>query len=70
MNDTKPWWQSKGIWGGIVAGLGVLLNIFGYEFGAEDQANLLAQIDNIMMAVGVLLGLWGRITAKAKVTSS
>lgn len=28
--ETKPWWQSRTIWTGLVGGIFALLSIFGY----------------------------------------
>lgn len=48
--ETKPFWQSRTIWGGLIAFLVSLMTTFGFElpFGAE------AMTDAVMVIVGSL----------------
>ncbi|MGR9413735.1 hypothetical protein GR211_22160 [Rhizobium leguminosarum] len=63
MNDVKGILQSKTIWGLIIAALGTLLNKYGYEVSALDQAALVDQIALVMQVVGWLVAFYGRIRA-------
>ena len=63
MTDVKSWLFSKGVWGGLIALIGVLANLFGYTFGLDDQTMLGQQIDNIVTAVGAIIGIYGRVMA-------
>lgn len=47
MNDGKPWYQSKGVWGGLVVAIGA---IYGYLTGDTAGATGLTTLG---------LGLWG-----------
>lgn len=69
MNDVKGFFASKTIWGGIIAGLGAIGSIFGFDFGAADQAAAIDAVYNIMTAVGALLAIWGRVTATKTIGS-
>lgn len=65
MNGTKAWWQSKSVWGSIVALLAGVATLAGVKLDAtlQDQlANLLTGAGEVF---GGALALYGRITAKA-----
>jgi hypothetical protein len=61
--ETQKWYQSKTIWGVVVAVIAMILKQFGKEIGAEDQANLV----NILLSVaeygGSLFAIYGRVRA-------
>lgn len=63
MQGVKNIFASTTIWGLIVTAIGFLANIMGYDFGAADQSSLQANIDKILEAVGIIIAMYGRITA-------
>jgi len=63
MNDVKPWYMSKGVWGGVIALLAAILGAFGYALGADDQVALADIALSIGGAVGGLLAIYGRVKA-------
>jgi len=63
MNDVKPWYMSKGVWGGVIALLAAILGAFGYALGADDQAALADIALSIGGAFGGLLAIYGRVKA-------
>ena len=63
MTDVKSWIFSKGIWGSLIAILGVVLPLLGFRFGLAESTLLGQYIDSIIAAAGGLLALYGRITA-------
>lgn len=67
MDEVKGLLASKGVWGGVIAFLGVVLSIFHVDFGAADQAATLDAVYQIVSAAGALLAIWGRITAKKRI---
>lgn len=62
MGDTKKWYQSKGVWAGVVA---VLVGAYGT---AATQFNLPAIPDWIYSLLGAL-GVYGRVTATKEISS-
>lgn len=68
MNDSKKWYQSKSVWGGIVALLAVLLGAFGYSIGDGDQSALIDSLSVIGGAVGSLVAIYGRVKASKRVS--
>lgn len=72
MNDTKAWYESKGVWGSIIslASLGMAL-FGGHAMTPEAQVTLVDQLTVAISAVGVLVGsilaFVGRITAKSQI---
>ncbi|MEZ5648644.1 MAG: hypothetical protein R3E60_06900 [Alphaproteobacteria bacterium] len=74
MNGSKSLFASKGVWGAIAAIVGMVAHWFGLSVTPDDQAlvaTTLAQIadygGSIVELFGVLLGLYGRITADKKI---
>ena len=52
--DSKKWWQSKAIWGGILASLGAISSMcIKGRVNPEDSAAL----------IGALLAIYGRLMA-------
>jgi hypothetical protein len=56
--DTKAWWQSRAVVGGIVA---VFAGVFGLADNETKQLTDL--IDNELAFVGGLLAIYGRVRA-------
>lgn len=69
MDDTKPWWQSKAIWGGLIALTGTVLSlVFRITIPAEAQNSIVDAAVAIATGVGSILAVWGRATATDKIT--
>lgn len=64
--DSKPFWQSRTIWGGLIAFLVSLLTTFGFElpFGAEQMTDAVMVI---VGSVGALLVVIGRAGASTSI---
>jgi hypothetical protein len=60
--DTKPWWQSKTIWGVLVAFIAQLLKGRGVDISAE-APQLIDGILNAVSLVGTILAIYGRVRA-------
>lgn len=67
MNGTKSAFASKGVWGGAIAVLAGVAGFFGYGVTPGDVSGLTDNVTSIVAAVGGLLAIWGRISAKAKI---
>lgn len=66
-NEVKPIWQSKTVWGGLVAlGAGVA-GIWGYTLTPEEQQQLVAFITAIASSVGGVVAIIGRLLADKKI---
>lgn len=69
MDESKKWWQSKTVWGILLAAICTVLQLFGVvSIPAGDQQKFLDDIWNIIVAVieviGWILAIIGRVTAK------
>jgi len=69
MDTNKKWFQSKGVWGSLIAGAAVVAGFFGIQFGVEDQAELVKIITTVVGSAAALLGIYGRVTASATIKS-
>jgi hypothetical protein len=68
MEETKQWWQSKGVWGAMVTMAIGILGMFGFEKLTGEQENLTEIIMQIVVACSGLLALIGRIKAKKEIS--
>jgi hypothetical protein len=65
--DKKAWYQSKTVIGGILAVLATIAGAFGFTVVEADQVALVDNLAAVGTAVGGLLAIYGRITAKTKI---
>jgi len=71
MTNTKPWYASKTVWGGIVAAAAGVASLAGYELSPDTQAFLADQAvaiaTSVATIVGGVLAIYGRLNAKKKI---
>lgn len=67
MGEQKPWWQSKTVWGGLVALGAGIAGAFGVTVGAEDQELITSSILGIASAAGGLIAVYGRLKAQSEI---
>ena len=65
MTGQKPFWKSKTLQGLAVVAVGLAASKFGWGLTDADQANLVADLSQI---IGLVYAWYGRITAKEKLT--
>lgn len=66
----KPWYKSKGVWGGIVAALAAGAGAFGIDVDPDAQDAIVKHVTTLAGAVGGLLAVAGRLVATDKIKSS
>lgn len=64
MNGTKVWWQSKTVWGSIVALLAGVATLAGVKLDATLQDQLVELIVGIANIVGGAIAWYGRVKAE------
>jgi hypothetical protein len=71
---AKAWWESKTIWGIIIAVVPVIASMFGYDLQSlvVDNVNDTVQTGNsiwneVITVVGVVVAWWGRVKARTKI---
>lgn len=67
MNDVKIWYQSRTVWGALVAILASLANGAGVEMTAGDEGELADLIVAAVGTIGGLVALFGRLSARRRV---
>lgn len=65
--DIKPWYQSKGVIGGLVAVASVVAGAAGYNLSPDDQEAVVLALSAVGSAVGALLSVYGRLRANRKI---
>lgn len=65
MNGTKPWWQSKTVWGSIIALLAGLATFAGLKLDATLQDQLAELITGAANIAGGLIAWYGRAKAQS-----
>ncbi len=65
MEGMKEWYQSKTVWGALIAVTASLLQMAGIDLGQDVQADLVNIAVTITGAAGGLLAIYGRVAAQA-----
>lgn len=68
MNEQKPWYASKGVWGGLIAALVGLLSLFGIHIPEGEVQTITDTVMSIVTSGAGLLAVYGRVVAKTKLT--
>lgn len=63
MDGMKFWYQSKTVWGALIAVAASALQLAGIEMGSDVQADLAEIAVTLAGAAGGLLAIYGRLTA-------
>jgi hypothetical protein len=67
MMELKDWYRSKTIWGALVAIFASCANLAGFDFGAQDQKEIVDALTTIAAAFGGVIAVYGRISAQKRV---
>ena len=68
MNETKAWYQSSAVWGGIIAVLAPIVGTFFHmTVSSQDAASLADALAGIGTAIGGILAVWGRVKATKQI---
>ena len=67
MTDTKPWWQSKGVWGGLVAAAAGLAGLLGFHIPEGEIQTLTDAVLSGVTAVAGAFAVYGRVVAGSKI---
>jgi hypothetical protein len=70
MNGTKPWWQSKAVWGSLIALLAGLATLAGLKLDATLQDQLAELVTGAANIVGGLIAWYGRAKAENQLSWS
>jgi len=63
MIDEKPWYESKTIWGSLIAVAAALSATFGFSIDQATQSELSDVLIQFIGAAGSLLAIYGRLSA-------
>lgn len=69
MIHLKNWYSSKTIWGALISIVASVLHFASIDLGTTDKSQLVDAVVNIAGALGGLLAVYGRVTAKATINS-
>ena len=64
MTEEKPWYQSRSIWGGIVALAAAIAGLFGIPLDAATHEALTVALTSAAAAVGAVVAILGRLAAQ------
>jgi len=70
MNGSTIWWQSKGVWGGIIAVLAGAATLAGVKLDATLQDQLATLLTGAGEVIGGALAWYGRVQASTVISSS
>lgn len=63
MIEEKPWYNSKTIWGSLVAVASSLLSMAGIEVAPINHAEIADSLVQLIGAAGALFAVYGRLSA-------
>jgi hypothetical protein len=63
MDGMKSWYQSKTVWGAVIAIAASALHMAGIELGSQAQSELVDIAVTLAGAAGGLLAVYGRVVA-------
>ncbi|MGB7286201.1 MAG: hypothetical protein WBC71_04645 [Salaquimonas sp.] len=63
MVEEKPWYESKTIWGSLIAVAAALSATIGISIDQAAQAELASILVQLVGAAGSLLAIYGRLSA-------
>lgn len=63
VTDEKSWYQSKTIWGALIAVAASMSGSIGYSISPANQAELAQAMVQLVGAVGALVAVYGRLSA-------
>jgi hypothetical protein len=69
MEETKPWYASKTVWGSVVAIASAGLMVVGVTISPDMMGPLAEALAALGTAAGSLFALYGRIVATKKIGS-
>jgi len=67
MDETKPWYASSGVWGGIIAVAAPVVGALHFNISPADQASLSVAIAAIGGSIGGIVAIVGRVTASKQI---
>ncbi|MEP0944898.1 MAG: hypothetical protein ABJH63_02105 [Rhizobiaceae bacterium] len=67
MNDFKPWYTSRTIWGSIIALLAAIGSAFGVEIDQQMQTSFVETALQLVAVGGSVLAVFGRINASSMI---
>ena len=67
MEDTKKWYMSKSVWGGMIAVAAAVAGAFGFTIGADEQSILAESAVAVAGIVGAVVAVVGRVKASKKI---
>ncbi len=68
MEESKSWWASKTVWGGVIALVSMVTGaIWGVDLDTDTQSQLVEIGVLVGGSVGSLVAIYGRVTAQKSV---
>ena len=67
MEENKPWYISKTVWGGLIAVGAAVAGSFGVDIDAGTQSEIVDYIVVGVGAIGGLVAIIGRLQANKKI---
>lgn len=68
MDGVKSFFRSKTIYGAVIAVLPQVVGLLGVDFSASDANEFAKYIEAIVTGFGGLLAIYGRVTAKERLS--
>ena len=67
MNETKKWWESGSVWGGLIAAGAGIAGMVGYGVSEDDQQQLVALVPAAASTLGGTVAVIWRLSASKRI---
>ena len=64
LTPAKPWYASRGVWGGLVAAGAGVAGVLGYSFSPAEQVGATELLLGLGSVAGGLVAMIGRVQAR------
>jgi hypothetical protein len=68
MSESKRWYASRTIWGGVVALGAAVAGLFGIGVDASTGSQIASAVTDAAAAAGALIAILGRLDAKSVIS--
>ena len=67
MNETKKWWESGSVWGGLIAAGAGIAGMVGYGVSEDDQQQLVTLVPAAASTLGGIVAVIRRLSASKRI---
>ena len=67
---SKPWWQSRTIWGGLIAAIAGIIKIVAKVDVTDLTTTITDNLDAVFAVIGGIIAIYGRVRTNTTIKGS